>query len=101
MLEATAVERALAAAASELTAAGKHFALVGGLAVSVRAEPRFTRDVDFAVAVADDPEAEALIYGLCKHGYTVAASVEHDARGRLATVRLLTAERVKSKSSWQ
>ena len=28
-------------------------ALVGGLAVSVRAEPRFTRDVDLAVVASD------------------------------------------------
>ena len=95
MPEATAVERALAGAASELTAAGKRFALVGGFAVSVRAEPRFTRDVDFAVAVADDREAEALVYELRNHGYAVAASVEHDTRHRLATVRLLGPERVK------
>jgi hypothetical protein len=27
------------------------WALIGGLAVSVRAEPRFTRDIDLAVAV--------------------------------------------------
>lgn len=35
-------------------------ALVGGLAVSVRTEPRFTRDVDLAVGVVDDAEAETL-----------------------------------------
>jgi hypothetical protein len=33
------------------------FALVGGLAVSVRVEPRFTRDIDLAVAVANDANA--------------------------------------------
>ena len=33
-------------------------ALVGGIAVSTRTEPRFTRDLDFAVAVADDAAAE-------------------------------------------
>lgn len=37
------------------------FALVGGLAVSARTEPRFTRDADLAVALASDAEAEALI----------------------------------------
>ena len=95
MAERTAVELALAAAASELVAAGKRFALVGGLAVSVRAEVRFTRDVDFAVAVADDREAEALAFELRNHGYSVAASVEHDARGRLATLRLISPPRVK------
>jgi hypothetical protein len=33
--------------------------LVGGLAVSVRTEPRFTRDVDLVVAISDDHAAEA------------------------------------------
>jgi hypothetical protein len=31
--------------------------LVGGLAVSARTAPRFTRDIDFCAAVADDAEA--------------------------------------------
>jgi len=35
-----------------------HAALVGGLAVSARTEPRFTRDLDVAVAVPDDAGAE-------------------------------------------
>ena len=35
------------------------FAVVGGLAVSARTEPRFTRDVDVAVAVANEAAAEA------------------------------------------
>jgi hypothetical protein len=95
MAELTAVELTLAAAATELSARGKRFALVGGLAVSVRAEVRFTRDVDFAVAVADDGEAEALAFELRNHGYSVAASVEHDAVARLATLRLVSPQRVK------
>ena len=40
--------------------ATQRLALVGGLAVSARAEPRFTRDVDLAVAVVSDDEAERL-----------------------------------------
>jgi len=40
------------------------WALVGGLAVSVRTEPRFTRDLDLAVAVADDRAAEDLVHRL-------------------------------------
>ncbi len=43
------VVSALKRAADDLTAEGVGFAVVGGLAVSVRGEPRFTRDVDFAV----------------------------------------------------
>ena len=34
------------------------WALVGGLAVSARTEPRFTRDIDIVVAVEDDTRAE-------------------------------------------
>ena len=64
------------------------FALVGGFAVSVRAEPRFTRDVDVLVAVADDSEAESLIRALRAHGLAPFSLVEQAATGRLATARL-------------
>jgi hypothetical protein len=40
------------------------FAVVGGLGVSVRVEPRFTRVVDLCVAVAHHPQAEALVRSL-------------------------------------
>jgi predicted nucleotidyltransferase len=62
-------------------------ALVGGLAVSARAEPRLTRDVDLVLAVDDDIAAEALVRELVARRYRVVATVEH-ATGRLATVRL-------------
>ena len=65
------------------------WALVGGLAVSARAEPRFTRDVDLAVAVEGDPEAESLVRKLRGHGYEVLEAVEQEATGRFATARLL------------
>lgn len=64
------------------------FALVGGLAVSVRTEPRFTRDIDVAIAVDSDPAAEAVVRGLQDRGWTVSMQVEHDALARLAMVRL-------------
>ncbi len=63
------------------------FALVGGLAVSVRAEPRLTRDVDFAVSVPDDAAAEAVVSTLRQRGYAVRTVLEHRS-GRLATARL-------------
>ena len=72
----------------DLISAQVAFALVGGLAVSVRTEPRFTRDADLAVAVATDREAEALIHRLLGGGYLVESLVEQEAVGRLATVRL-------------
>jgi hypothetical protein len=79
----------------QLEAAGRRFALVGGLAVSVRAEVRFTRDVDLAVIVTDDRDAEGLVYALRAEGYTPVASVEHETRRPLATVRLLAPEGIK------
>jgi predicted nucleotidyltransferase len=64
------------------------WALVGGLAVSVRTEPRFTRDLDLAVAVVDDHAAEALVHGLHAAGFRALATVEQNATRRLATARL-------------
>ena len=72
----------------DLTDARVSFALVGGLAVSARTEPRFTRDADLAVALASDAEAEHLIHRLRHCDYRVDAVVEQEAIGRLATVRL-------------
>jgi len=43
---------AVAAACDDLRELGAEFAIVGGLAVSARAEPRLTRDLDVAVSVA-------------------------------------------------
>jgi predicted nucleotidyltransferase len=82
------VEAALAAAAGDLDALGRRWALVGGLAVSARAEPRTTRDVDIAVDVEDDRDAESLIFALRGRGYAVEATVEHKSAARLATARL-------------
>ena len=67
------------------------FAMVGGLATSLRGEPRTTRDVDLAIAVVDDADAEALVRDLTGRGYQVAAILEQEATGRLATVRLISA----------
>jgi predicted nucleotidyltransferase len=87
----TSLESALHRITADLARSDVDFALVGGLAVSVRTEPRFTRDADFAVAVSGDAEAEALIQRLRAIGYEVTALVEQDAVGRLATVRLALA----------
>ncbi len=81
-------EAALWRAAEDLDRRQLPWALVGGLAVSARADPRFTRDVDVAVAVPGDRAAEELVRGLMGDGYQVLSSVEQDAVGRLATTRL-------------
>lgn len=75
-------------AAALMSELGLPFALVGGLAVAARAEPRFTRDVDLAVAIASDRDAEQLVRQLARHGFRPSAIIEHARRGRLATVRL-------------
>jgi hypothetical protein len=77
---------ALAAALDELQ---QRWALVGGLAVSALTEPRFTRDIDLAVAVRRDAEAESLVHALGRRGYRTLVTVEQEAAARLATVRLV------------
>jgi predicted nucleotidyltransferase len=82
------LESALRNVASELDRLRYSWALVGGLAVSARVEPRFTRDIDLALAVSNDAMAEALVHRLAGSGYGILASIEQEQAGRLATVRL-------------
>ena len=92
MAAATALSRvqsALGRICADLKRLRREHALVGGLAVSVRTEPRFTRDADVAVSVTDDSQAEALVRELQVLGYGVATIVEQEATRRLATVRLI------------
>ena len=63
-------------------------AVVGGIAVSVRTDPRFTRDLDFAVAVADDDEASRYVFRLRQLGYEIVAALQQTKHQRLSTVRL-------------
>lgn len=80
----TAIERTV----REFAKIETPYCLIGGLAVSARTEPRFTRDADFALAVVDDSEAEMIVRHFLSEKYQVVATVEQDAMGRLATVRL-------------
>jgi predicted nucleotidyltransferase len=64
--------------------------IVGGLAVSARCDPRFTRDIDIAVVVDSDEHAEALVHALVAHGFRMVGLVEQEAMGRLAMARLST-----------
>lgn len=64
--------------------------IVGGLAVSARCDPRFTRVVDIAVVVDTDEHAEALVRALATHGLRMNGLVEQEAVGRLAMARLST-----------
>lgn len=68
-------------------ASGHRCALVGGIAVSIRARERFTKDIDFAVAVTSDAEAEALALTFQQAGYQLVQVFENTAKGLLATLR--------------
>jgi hypothetical protein len=81
-------EASLRRRVADLNDLGVDLALVGGLAVSVRAEPRLTRDADFAVSVANDSEAEEVVRDLASVGYVPGTMVEQEATGRLAAIRL-------------
>ena len=84
----TSLEQTLRKIQLDLEDVSIRFALIGGLAVSARTEPRFTRDADLAVALNSDGDAEALIHELRSRGYEVGTVLEQSAVGRLATVRL-------------
>jgi len=79
----------LSHAIAALNECGASFAIIGGLAVSVRTEPRFTRDIDIAVRVESDQEAESLIHGMLQKGYQTLMVIEQTATKRMAAVRLL------------
>lgn len=81
------IEAALRAAVADLNELGRSFALLGGFAVSARSEPRTTKDVDLAVVVDDDADAEQLAFQLAARGYTVVSTVEQRHTKRLATIR--------------
>jgi hypothetical protein len=85
---ATPVESALRRAVADLNALKLRWALVGGFAISVRSTPRFTKDLDFAIAVTGDTEAEDVVHRLQGRGYHPLEVLEQDYVERLSGVRL-------------
>jgi hypothetical protein len=79
----------LARISADLRDLGARWALVGALAVGIRSEPRFTRDIDIVVAVESDVDAERIVFTLRERSYDVLETVEHEFAERLATVRLV------------
>ena len=75
---------------ADLQALELSWALVGGMAVSVRVRPRTTEDIDVAIAVPGDREAEkvALSFRGLGYPYLPEHALEQTEVGRLATVRL-------------
>ena len=65
------------------------FAVVGGIAVSFRTVERFTKDVDIAIAVENDVEAERAVRAISQSNYFVDTVLEQSAVDRLSTVRMV------------
>ncbi len=89
----TGIEEALIRFETDARVLELRWALVGGLAISVRAEPRNTNDVDVAVVVTGDPEAETVVRAVRGLGYRdrpVGAHLEQIDVGRLAGFRLVS-----------
>ena len=89
------LEQALARLGSELDELDLEWALIGGLAVSARAEPRTTRDIDVALVAKTDREAEELVRILSSRGYRFR---ERGVMGQVQTERL-AAVRLESPES--
>ena len=83
------LEAAIRRALAGLARAGARGAIIGGHAVSARTEFRFTRDIDFALSVTDDDEAERIVSSFLQSGYRVVSVLDQTATGRMATARLL------------
>lgn len=81
------LDKAARSFVGELSDLGLAYALVGGLAVSARADPRFTQDIDLVVAVDSDAIAEETVHHLLGRGYRTLAVIEQEAKNRVATVR--------------
>ncbi len=81
-------EHALVDIITRLQRLGVAHALVGGLAISIRAEVRFTRDVDLAVSVESDSDVERITRALAAEGFNLVAVVEQDDAKRIAIARL-------------
>lgn len=60
------------------------------MAVGLRVEPVFTRDVDLALSVDGDAHAERVVADLGRLGYRVVQAFERTATGTLTLVRLMT-----------
>ncbi len=86
----TPLLQALARLDGDLEAIGAQWCLIGGIAIAMHSEPRNTRDIDAAVAVTSDREAETLVRRLCENrGYRILTILEQTGTDRMATARLI------------
>jgi general stress protein 26 len=79
-------EQAALSIASDLDDLELSFALIGGFAVSIRTDPRFTQDIDLVVSIADDKAAELAVNRLVARGYAILATVSGAQRPHSAGI---------------
>jgi hypothetical protein len=85
---------------TDLKALRLRWAVIGGMAVSFRSVARATKDLDVAIAVGSESEAEEVVLSLRIRGYQDqphGAVFEQKDMNRLATVRLLVPGAVPSR----
>lgn len=85
----TRLQQALVRIAGDLHALGARWALIGALAVAVRAQPRQTTDIDLVVLAPSDRDAERIVRNLLGRSYSVVKQLEQKSGERLAGMRLL------------
>lgn len=95
----TQLERVLLQLHTDLLQLGVDWAVVGGFAVSIRSRPRTTYDIDVAVSVVTDRDAENLIRRLRERGYVLERIIEQEATGNLAGARLVPPAEVGASAS--
>jgi len=64
------------------------YALVGGIAYGVRAEPRFTRDIDLTLVADSDQQAQQITGQFVRCGYLPEMEIANRHTGALATFRM-------------
>lgn len=84
----TRLEKLLRRVVRDLNEIDTPYALVGGIAYGLRAEPRFTRDIDFTIAVSNEQEAEQVTAHLIRCGYFPQMELTNRHTGELATFRM-------------
>lgn len=74
---------------STLRALDIKWALVGGLAVSTHAIPRFTNDIDISVSVKSDEEVERIVFQLKQQRWKEEQILEQKEKDYISTIRFL------------
>ena len=83
------IQRAFRRLEVDLRQLDLRWALIGGLAIGVRAEPRTTKDIDIMIAVDRPQDDQQIVGDFLARGYRLLQVLERKDRDRMATVRLV------------